>query len=150
MADFQAVHRYARIGPRKARLVVDQIRGADVNQAFEVLRFSPKRAAVFVEKVLRSAVANASQNETVNVNRLYVKETRVDGGPLAQGRLRFRPGPMGRAHPIRKRTSHIRVVLSERGREDAIAAAIEDRPKVVDPEAELHREEPEATEESKD
>jgi large subunit ribosomal protein L22 len=109
----RAIHRFASIGPRKVRLVVDMIRGTDVNKAFEILRFSHKRAAHFVEKVLRSAVANAAQDPEVNVNRLVVCETFVDSGPLLQGRLRFRPGPMGRAHPIRKRTCHIHVVLGE-------------------------------------
>jgi large subunit ribosomal protein L22 len=113
MQTHKAIHRYAQIGPRKVRLVVDLIRGADVNKAFEILRYCPKRAAYFVEKVLRSAVANAAQDPEVNVNRLVVRETFVDSGPLLQGRLRFRPGPMGRAHPIRKRTCHIHVVLGE-------------------------------------
>ena len=116
---------------------MDMIRGADVNRAFEVLRFSHKRAAFFVEKVLRSAVANAAQDPEVNVNKLVVAETRVDGGPLAQGRLRFRPGPMGRAHPIRKRTCHIHVVLAEEGASGKAQAAKPTQREAVDPEAEL-------------
>ncbi|MCB9883119.1 MAG: 50S ribosomal protein L22 [Planctomycetes bacterium] len=135
MNQYRAVHRFARIGPRKARLVVDMIRGQDVNSAFETLRFTHKRAAFFVEKVLRSAVANASQDENVNVNRLVVSEARVDGGPLVQGRMRFRPGPMGRVMPIRKRTSHIHVVLAEEGVRGVAPA--KEAPKVVDPKAEL-------------
>ncbi|MBK9388489.1 MAG: 50S ribosomal protein L22 [Planctomycetes bacterium] len=131
MQTHKAIHRYAQIGPRKVRLVVDLIRGTDVNKAFEILRFCPKRAAYFVEKVLRSAVANAAQDPEVNVNRLVVRETFVDSGPLLQGRLRFRPGPMGRAHPIRKRTCHIHVVLGEdaaaksKGKKAAAGAAKE-------------------------
>ena len=111
---FAARHRYARITARKARLIADRIRGASVNHALEELEFSPKRAATFYLKVLRSAIANASQDESVNVNRLYVAESRADDGPLLQGRMRWRPGPQGRAMPFRKRTSHLTVVVRER------------------------------------
>jgi large subunit ribosomal protein L22 len=110
---FVARHRFARLTARKARLAADLIRGKDVNQAMEILQFSPKRSSAFLLKVLKSATANASQDEDVNVNRLYVSECRADDGPL-HGRLRWRPGPQGRAMPYRKRTSHLTVVVSER------------------------------------
>ena len=111
---YMARHRYARLTARKARLVADMIRGQDVNRALEILQFSPRRAAAFYLKVLESAVANASQDETVNVNRLHVVDCRADDGPLHMNRLRWRPGPQGRAMPYRKRTSHLTVVVSER------------------------------------
>ncbi|MBM3976060.1 MAG: 50S ribosomal protein L22 [Planctomycetes bacterium] len=111
--EYRAMHRYARMPARKARLVADLIRGMPVNKALEQLSFSPKRAAVFYLKVLKSAVANAGADENVNVNRLYVADSRADDGPLVQGRIRFRPGPQGRAMPIRKRTCHITIALKE-------------------------------------
>ena len=114
MSAFVAKHRFARITARKARLAADLIRGRDVNEALELLQFSPRRAAVFYIKVLKSAVANASQDENVDVNQLYVSDARADDGPLQQHRLRWRPGPQGRAMPVRKRTSHLTVVVAER------------------------------------
>ena len=114
MSAFTARHRYARITARKARLAADLIRGRDVNEAIELLQFSPRRAAVFYLKVLKSAVANASHDEDVDVNKLVVSDARADDGPLLQHRLRWRPGPQGRAMPVRKRTSHLTVVVTER------------------------------------
>ncbi len=114
MSAFVARHRFARITARKARLAADLIRGCEVNRAIEILQFSPRRAAVFYLKVLKSAVANASQDEDVDVNKLVVTDARADDGPLLQNRLRWRPGPQGRAMPIRKRTSHLTVVVTER------------------------------------
>ena len=111
---FVARHRFARLTARKARLSADMIRGMDVNQAIETLEFSPRRASAFYLKVLKSAIANASQDENVNINRLYVCDSRADDGPLHMGRLRWRPGPQGRAMPYRKRTSHLTVAVSER------------------------------------
>ncbi|MEZ5979815.1 MAG: 50S ribosomal protein L22 [Planctomycetota bacterium] len=110
---FRAVHRYARITARKARLVADAIRGLHVNDALEVLEFAPQRAAAFYKKVVQSAVANAAQSESVNVNRLFVSECFADGGPLLNDRMRWRPGPQGRAMPFRKKTSHLTVVVKE-------------------------------------
>ncbi len=111
---YRAAHRFARLTARKARLAADLIRGKSANRALELLQFSPQRAAAFYLKVLESAIANASQDESVNVNRLYVAESRADDGPLLQGRMRWRPGPQGRAMPFRKRTSHLTVVVRER------------------------------------
>lgn len=114
MSSFEAHHNFARITARKARYVADLIRGKDVNAALDVLQFTHKRGSVFLSKVLRSAIANATQDGKVNANRLYIRELWVDGGPIIQGGLRYNPGPMGRALPIRKRTSHIHMVLAER------------------------------------
>ena len=112
-AEFVAKHRFARITARKARRIADLIRGRPVNQALELLQFAPQRGAAFYLKVVRSAVANASLDENVNVNRLFVSECRADDGPLLNGRLRYRPGPQGRAMPFAKRLSHLTVKVRE-------------------------------------
>jgi large subunit ribosomal protein L22 len=109
----RAIARYVRMSPRKVRLVVDQIRGKSVNDAYAILQFSKKSAAEPVSKTLRSAVANAQvrgQDEglVVDVDDLVVRECFVDEGPTLR---RFRAAAMGRAAPIRKRTSHITVVV---------------------------------------
>lgn len=104
---WQAVHKYARISARKARLVTDMIRGLDVQDAVNVLKFSPHRAAGMVSKVLSSAIANADEREA-DVDRLIVSEVRVNEGPTIK---RFRPKDRGRAHSILKRTSHIIVAV---------------------------------------
>jgi len=103
--------KYVRISPRKARLVADAIRGMKVEEALNKLKFTPKKAAGIFSKVLDSAVANAGQRPDIDVDRLYVKRAYVDGGPTMK---RWRPRAMGRAYIIRKRTSHITVVLDER------------------------------------
>ena len=112
--EFTARHRYARITARKARLVADTIRGRTANQALDLLQFSPQRAAAFYLKVLQSAIANASQDENINLNSLYVADCRADEGPMLNNRLRWRPGPQGRAMPYAKKTSHLTVRVSER------------------------------------
>lgn len=104
-----AKHKYARISARKVRLIADMIRGRDAQDALNVLKFSPQRAAVMISKVLTSAIANADEAEA-NVDRLYVQETRVDEGPVMK---RFQPKDRGRAYAILKRTSHITVVVEE-------------------------------------
>ena len=106
---YRAVHKFARISPRKVRLVIDLIRGCSCSQALDLLRHTKKRASVFVDKVLRSAMANAEEQEA-DVTRLTVTEARVDGGPSMK---RWRPKDRGRAHPILKRTSHIIVCVAE-------------------------------------
>lgn len=111
--EFTAKHRYARLTARKARFVADMIRGRSANEALEVLEFSPRRAAAFYLTVLRSAMANASQSEDVNLNRLYVSDCRADDGPMLNNRLRFRPGPQGRAMPFAKKTCHLIVAVRE-------------------------------------
>jgi len=109
---FRASHRYARMAPRKARLVADLIRGLPVNAALRALDRSDKRAASLLGKVVRSAVANAEQDGNVDPNHLVVSEARVDEGPLLGGFVRWKAGSRGRAMPIRKRTAHIHVVLA--------------------------------------
>ncbi len=110
---FKATHRYARMGPRKARLVVDLIRGRTANQALDTLANDNHRASFYVRKVLASAVANALQNPEVRASRLVVSRAYVNEGPLLQGRMRWRPGPMGRAMPFRRRTCHIHIELQD-------------------------------------
>ncbi len=109
--EWRATHRYARISPRKVGLVTGLIRGMKCGRALDVLKFNPKRAAVMVTKVLKSAMTNADEKEA-DMARLYVKEARADGGPYYR---RFQPKDRGRAHPIAKRTSHITVMVAEKG-----------------------------------
>ncbi|MBS3820706.1 MAG: 50S ribosomal protein L22 [Planctomycetes bacterium] len=104
-----AEHRYARIAPRKARLIADMVRGLDVQDALNVLKFTPNRAAPMISKVVTSAVANANEAEA-DVDLLVIVEIRIDEGPTMK---RFRPKDRGRAHGILKRTSHISVAVEE-------------------------------------
>ena len=106
----KAIARNIRISPQKARLVADLVRGNDVESAINTLRFMPKKAARIIRKLIESAVANANQNEAIDVDTLYVKKVFVDGGPMLK---RIRPRAMGRATRILKRSSHITVVLDE-------------------------------------
>lgn len=106
-----AKHRFARIAERKARLVADMIRGLPCDQAIEVLRFTHRRAADFLNRVLKSAMASANEAEAA-MSKLYVSQARVDAGPIIK---RFHPKDRGRAHPIFKRTSHIVVSVDEKG-----------------------------------
>ena len=100
---------------RKARLVIDIIRGKDIDQALDILRFTKKEAATWIEKVLLSAIANweykLDQTEDADEYDLVVKEAYVDEGSILK---RFRPAPHGRAHRIRKRTCHINLVVENR------------------------------------
>ncbi len=107
----KAVAKTVRIAPRKARLVVDLIRGKQVGEAVAILKHTPKAASPVVEKLLNSAVANAEHNYDMDIDNLLVKEVFVDEGPTMK---RFRPRAQGRASQINKRTSHITIVLSEK------------------------------------
>lgn len=107
----KAQARFVRIAPRKARIVMNLIRGKSVDEALSILRFIPKRASRIIEKVIRSAAANAEHNHEMSRSDLYVFKAYVDEGPTLK---RFRPRALGRATRIRKRTSHITVVLRER------------------------------------
>jgi large subunit ribosomal protein L22 len=107
----KAVARTVRIAPRKARLVVDLIRGKQVGEAVAILNLTPRAASPIIEKVLKSAMANAEHNYEMDVNNLVVAQAFVDEGPTLK---RFRPRAMGRASQINKRTSHITIVLSEK------------------------------------
>jgi large subunit ribosomal protein L22 len=98
------------VGPRKAQLVADLIRGKGSEEALNILTFTKKAAAKIVIKLLKSAIANATQKK-MDVDRLYVKQIMVDQGPTMK---RFQPRALGRATTIRKRTSHINIVLDER------------------------------------
>ncbi len=106
----RAVGKYIRISPQKARLVADVVRGMGVDQAVTTLRFMPKKGAMILRKVIESALANATQDDKIDVDSLYVKKIFIDGGPSLK---RIRPRAMGRATGIIKRTSHITVVLDE-------------------------------------
>jgi large subunit ribosomal protein L22 len=112
MAEARAVARFVRVPPQKARLVADLIRGKDVSSALVQVQVAKRQAARIMEKVLRSAMANATQNHGVrDVDRLVVSQAYVNEGPTAK---RIQPRAMGRAFRIRKRTSHITIVLRER------------------------------------
>lgn len=109
----RAVSRQLRIGPRKARLVVDLIRGKKVEEALMLLDFVPKKAARLLTKTLKSAIANAEHTQRVDIDQLYVKRAMVDGGATMK---RFLARAHGRATPLRKRSSHITIVVDERTR----------------------------------
>jgi large subunit ribosomal protein L22 len=132
--------RFVRVSARKARLVLDQIRGKSVGDALATLEFTPRAAARLIEKVLRSAVANAEANHSMTGDELVVKECFADEGPTLK---RFQPRARGRASKIMKRTSHITILLAQgepkgapRGKaaaapvaESAAPEATEDKPK---------------------
>jgi large subunit ribosomal protein L22 len=101
---------FVRLSPQKARLVIDMVRGKGVQEALNILKFSPQKAAEIVAKLVRSAVANAEQKGASDVDRLVVKTIFVDQGPVLR---RFMPKGRGSASRIRKPTSHITVVLGE-------------------------------------
>ena len=106
----KAVGKYIRISPQKARLVADVVRGMGVDKALTTLRFMPKKGAGILRKGIESAVANATQDEHIDVDNLYIKKIFIDGGPSLK---RISPRAMGRATGIIKRSSHITVVLDE-------------------------------------
>jgi large subunit ribosomal protein L22 len=103
--------RFIRVAPRKVRKVADLIRGKNVEEALNVLQFTPKYASKKLARLLKSAVSNADQKPGVNIDKLYVKTVFVDGGPQIK---RFRPRAMGRATQILKKTSHVTLLLDQR------------------------------------
>ena len=103
--------RFVRVAPRKAQLVADLIRGKGSEEALNTLTFTKKAAARILVKLLKSAIANATQKKSIDLDRLYVKKITVDQGPVMK---RFMPRALGRATTIRKRTSHIHLVLDEK------------------------------------
>ncbi|SHJ78777.1 large subunit ribosomal protein L22 [Clostridium cavendishii DSM 21758] len=107
----RAIAKYIRISPMKVGVVLDLIRNKNVNEAFAILKYTPKDAAEVIEKVLKSAVANAENNNNLDRSRLVVAEAHVGPGPTLK---RFKAGPQGRAFRINKRTSHITIVVKER------------------------------------
>jgi large subunit ribosomal protein L22 len=122
--DVHANLRHLRMSPRKVRLVVNTIRGLSVSAAETRLSFLPKLAAQPVLKLLRSAVANAEHNFKLDKKDLFVRHIVADGGPTLK---RFRPRAFGRAAPIRKRTTHISLILAVKGDVKPVAKA-EDKP----------------------
>ena len=107
----RATLRYARISPRKVQIVLDLIRNQDADKAMAILRFTPKSACEYLEKLLASAIANAENNHQMDVYKLYVEECYVGPGPILKI---IRAKDHGRAHRILKRTSHVTLVLRER------------------------------------
>lgn len=106
----KAVAKFIRISPRKVRLVMDEIRGKKVGEALNMLSFSPQKGAYLLKKLIDSAVANAESNSNIDVDNLYIKRLFADEGATLK---RFRPRAMGRASKIRKRSSHLTVILDE-------------------------------------
>ncbi len=107
----KAIAKYVRMSSMKVGVVLDLIRGKDVNEAFAILNYTPKDAAEVVNKVLKSAVANAENNMNLDPSRLFVAEAYACSGPTLK---RFRPHAQGRAFRINKRTSHVTVIVRER------------------------------------
>lgn len=107
----KAVARFVRIAPKKVRQVANEIKGKDVNEALQILQFTPRAAAEVLRKVLHSAVANAENNHDLDRNNLVVAKALVDQGPALK---RFRARAQGRAAAIRKRTSHITIIVEEK------------------------------------
>lgn len=107
----KAVARNVRIAPRKARVVIDLVRGKNVGEATSILKFTPKVAAEVILKVMKSAAANAEHNFQLDPEKLYVAEAYVDAGPTQK---RWHPRAQGRIYPILKRSCHITVVVKER------------------------------------
>ena len=106
-----AIANHIRISPRKVKLVLDIIRNQPADKALAILKYTPKAACEVLEKLLKSAIANAENNHNMDVARLYVAECFVCPGPTLK---RIRPKDHGRAHRILKRTSHMTIVLKER------------------------------------
>jgi large subunit ribosomal protein L22 len=111
MAEAKAISRYVRMSPRKIRAVLDIIRGKKVENAFSILKFTNRRAATVVTKILKSAVDNAIKDKKLNEDMLFVKGAFADIGPTMK---RYMPRAMGRAASIHKRTSHITIILGEK------------------------------------
>lgn len=116
--EYRASHRYARITARKARYVIDQVRNMPVEAALDMLRFSDRRAAPMIAKVVKSALHNAIQEGGANSENLVILRATVNEGPTMK---RWRPRARGMAYPILKRTSHINIVLADRGEVSATA-----------------------------
>ncbi len=110
----RAVAKHQRISPRKARQVIDLVRGKDVDEAIGILRNTPKKASKMIEDVVNSAAANAEHNHNMIIDDLYISEAYVDEGPTMR---RQKPRAMGQATIIRKRTSHITIVVSDEKKE---------------------------------
>lgn len=106
----QALTKFVRISPSKAREITREIQGLEANSAMDLLRFIPRKSARLIRKTLQSAIANAENNHDLSADELIVEKALVEDGPTIK---RFNPVSKGSAHPIKKRTSHFRVVLSK-------------------------------------
>ncbi|MCL2841333.1 MAG: 50S ribosomal protein L22 [Defluviitaleaceae bacterium] len=106
-----ATHKFARISDRKARIVLEEVKGKGVIQAQALLQYSPRYGAYLIGKVLKSAMANAEENHSLNTAELYIEEAIANQGPTLK---RIQPRAKGRAYRINKRTSHITIILNER------------------------------------
>jgi large subunit ribosomal protein L22 len=106
--EVKAIAKYIRVSPRKTRLLVREIKGKKVDEALKLLAFAPQKGAPILRKLINSAVANASLYPDIDVDRLIIKKVVADEGPMLK---RFRPRAMGRAARIRRRTTHLLVVL---------------------------------------
>ena len=115
--EVKSVAKYVRIAPRKVRIVMNLIRGKKVDDAFAILKFTPKRGARLLEKVLNSAVANAENNFDMDADKLYVSTCFVDQGPTLK---RIHPRSRGQAFSILKHTSHITVMVAEQQEEEKL------------------------------
>ena len=107
----RAIAKYIRVPPRKIRLLIKEIRGKNVEEALNLLAFAPQRGVPILRKLINSAVANASQYPDIDVDNLFVKQIFADEGTTLK---RFRPRAMGRATMIRRRTTHLTIILDER------------------------------------
>ena len=116
--EVRAIHRYARISDQKAREVTRAITGMPASQALNVLNFTPKKAAILIGKVLRSAIANAESQHEIDADDLYVKSAQATKGPILH---RIMPRARGSAAPIRKRMSHITVIVAPKPEESGEA-----------------------------
>jgi large subunit ribosomal protein L22 len=108
--EVRSTHKYARISPKKARDVAREIQSLPVSQALDILNYTPRKAALFIGKTVKTAIANAEHNHEMDVNLLVVKEATVNDGPTLR---RYKPRARGSAGPIRRRTSHIGIVLTD-------------------------------------
>lgn len=120
--EFRALHKWIKLSPQKARWVADVVRGLDVQDAIDALKFMPQKAALHISKAVRAALANARQYDgdpKPDVDKLFLKSVAIDGGPMLK---RIRPRAYGRAHRRLCRTSHITIVLSERSGEEQARA----------------------------
>ena len=109
--EVKAELKFVRVGAQKARIVANRVRGCGINEALKVLSCEPKKSARLIQKLMESAVSNAEEKQVVDVDNLYIKELLVDEGPFLK---RQQPRAQGRAFIIKKRLSHIRLVLGER------------------------------------
>jgi len=108
--DYKAIHRYADVTARKLRPFATLIRGRFADEALELLRFLPNKSARLLEAVLKSALGNAEDRGAADIEELFVKESRIDGGPIMK---RIMPRARGTAYPIKKRYAHIHITLSD-------------------------------------